>query len=165
MRWASSLLLTSLASPLSVDPCGRIAAGEEAHKKRLAIKGFKAILDLSEEVFRDVVREDHLAVGLVGGHGGGGVLECESERLTSKPLRQIGYLTRLPTRRTRRLLVCVILKLPFVKVPRSAWCLNFFLPHRTSAAQSANRRSCVISRCSLDLEARVQVAASLDIPY
>jgi hypothetical protein len=76
----------------------------------------------------------------------------------------IGYFTRFPTRRRRRLLVCVILKLPFVKVPRSAWCFNFFLPHRTSAAQSANRRSCVISCCSLVVEARVQAAASLDIP-
>lgn len=63
----------------------------------------------------------------------------------------IGYFTRFLTRRTRRLSVCVILKVPFVKVPRSAWCFNFFLPHRSSAVQSALRRSCVISRCSLVL--------------
>jgi hypothetical protein len=36
------------------------------------------------------------------------------------------YFTRFLTRRTRGLLVCVILKLPLVKVPRSSKCLYFF---------------------------------------
>jgi hypothetical protein len=54
--------------------------------------------------------------------------DCREKAL--EPLRAIGYFTRFLTRRTRRLLVCVILKLPIVKVPRSSWCFNFFLPHR-----------------------------------
>ena len=127
MQWISSLLITRLASPLCVYPCGRIIAGEEAYKKRLATKGFQTILDLCQNTFRDVVGEDHLAIGLFGGHGG---VVGNGEGLSKTGKRgfkgSFDYFTRFPTRRTRRLLVCVILKLPFVKVPRSAWCYNFF---------------------------------------
>lgn len=70
MQRISSLLIASLASPFCVHPCGGIAAGEEAHQKRRATEVLQAILNFPKNALCDVVGEDHLAVGLVGGHGG-----------------------------------------------------------------------------------------------
>ena len=70
MQRISSLLIARLAGPICVHPCGGIAAGEEAHQKRLTAERFQPILDLTKNALCDVVGEDHLAVGLVGGHGG-----------------------------------------------------------------------------------------------
>ncbi len=70
MQWVSSLLITSLASPLCVHPCRRIVAREEANKKRLATECLQTLLNLSKESFRDIIRKDHFAVRLVGGHVG-----------------------------------------------------------------------------------------------
>lgn len=64
----SSLLTTCLACPFRIHPCRRIAAGEEAYKERLALEGLQAILDLTKETFRNIVRQNYLAVGLIGGH-------------------------------------------------------------------------------------------------
>ena len=66
----SSLLAARLACPFRVHSGGRIAAREEANEKRLAAELLQTILNLSKKAFRDVVREYHLAIGLVGGHGG-----------------------------------------------------------------------------------------------
>lgn len=70
LQWVSSLLAARLACPFGVHSGGRIAAREEANEKGLAAELLQTILDLSKKAFRDVVREDHLAIGLVGGHGG-----------------------------------------------------------------------------------------------
>ena len=96
MQWVSSLLIARLACPLCVHSRGRIVAREEANKKRLAIKRLQTILNLCKKALCDVVRENHLAVGLVGGHGGV-VGDCESKERgvrdwKERPLKQLATL-------------------------------------------------------------------------
>jgi hypothetical protein len=69
-QWTRSLFNTSLARPFRVYPRGRISAGEEADKERLALDLAQTIAHFVQKTLGDVVREDDFAIGFIVGHGG-----------------------------------------------------------------------------------------------
>lgn len=75
-RQTGSLFICGLAGPIRVDFGSGIGRRKEADKQRFPVDLLQAVVDFGEEVFGNVVRQDNFAIGLVAGHGGGGVCLC-----------------------------------------------------------------------------------------